>query len=384
MSATGPASTHIWIGETRLATKTVKTDSTYENHQFYFHADHLGSSSYVTDEHANLTEHLEYFAFGETWVNEHPAQPTPVPYQFGGKEIDEETGLYYHGARYYNPKTDQWQSPDPALESYLDGSPNGGVYQPFNLASYTFANNNPVRLTDPTGASTWNRITGGVKAVGGVLEMAAGAAGGAATSWTGVGAVAGAVVVVHGADVASSGLQQLWTGEQTSSLTSRGLQAAGMSRENAELVDAGVSIVGSMGTSAIANAPRAAGGVVNATGAVLPYSSARLGANLIRAGTAQPAQTAAHHIVAGGAARSAPARAVLQRFGIGIDEAANGVFLPANLKSVNPTGAAVHSTIHTDRYYAAVNQLLGRATSRQQVIQSLAYIRQRLLSGGFP
>lgn len=380
----GTAFKHIWIGETRLATKTVKPDESYENHQFYFHADHLGSSSYVTDEHANLTEHLEYFAFGETWVNEHPAQPTPVPYQFGGKEIDEETGLYYHGARYYNPKTDQWQSPDPALDSYLDGAPNGGVYQPFNLASYTFANNNPVRLTDPTGASTWNRIMGGVKAVGGVLEMAAGAAGGAATSWTGVGAVAGAVVVVHGADVASSGLQQLWTGEQTSSLTSRGLQAAGMSRENAELVDAGVSIVGSMGTSAIANAPRAAGGVVNATGAVLPYSSARLGANLVRAGFAQPAETAAHHIVAGGAARAAPARAVLQRFGIGIDEAANGVFLPANKLSANPTGAAVHAKIHTDRYYAAVNQLLGRATSRQQVIQSLAYIRQRLLSGGFP
>lgn len=379
----GTAFKHIWVGDTRLATKTVKPDESYENHQFYFHADHLGSSSYVTDESANLTEHLEYFAFGETWVNEHPAQPTPVPYQFGGKEIDEETGLYYHGARYYNPKTDQWQSPDPALDSYLDGSPNGGVFQPFNLASYTYGNNNPVRLTDPTGASTWNRVMGAVKAVGGVLEMAAGASGGAATSWTGVGAVAGAVVVVHGADVASSGLTQLWTGEQTSSLTSRGLQAAGMSRDNAELVDAGVSIVGSMGTSAMANAPRAAA-AVNATGAVLPYSSARLGANLVRAGIAQPAETAAHHIVAGGAARSAPARAVLQRFGIGIDEAANGVFLPQNLKSLNPAGAAVHSTVHTDRYYAAVNQLLGRATSRQQVIQSLAYIRQRLLSGGFP
>jgi RHS repeat-associated protein len=380
---------HIWVGDTRLATKTVKPDSSYENHQFYFHADHLGSSSYVTDEHANLTEHLEYFAFGETWVNEHPAQPTPVPYQFGGKENDEETGLYYHGARYYNPKTDQWQSPDPALEGYLDGSPNGGVYQPFNLASYTFGNNNPVRLTDPTGASTWNRVMGGLKAVGGVLEMAAGAAGGAATSWTGVGAVAGAVVVVHGADVTSSGLRQLWTGEQTSSLTSQGLQAAGMSRENADLVDAGVSIVGSMGTSAMANSARAVAPTVNATGAVAPFSSTRLGANLVRAGTARPAETAAHHIVAGGAPQAAPARAVLQRFGIHIDDAANGVFLPATRASANPTGAAVHTVgVHgkatAGPYYAAVNQLLGRATNRQQAIQSLAYIRQRLLSGGFP
>ncbi|WP_157367925.1 SpvB/TcaC N-terminal domain-containing protein [Alloactinosynnema sp. L-07] len=372
---------HVWVGDTRIATKTVKPDNTYENHHFFFHADHLGSSSYVTDEHANLTEHLEYFAFGENWVNEHPAQPTPVPYQFGGKELDEETGLYYHGARYYNPKTTQWQSPDPALDSYLDGEPNNGVLQPFNLSSYTFANNNPVRLTDPTGASTWNRVMGGLKAVGGVLEMAAGAAGGAATSWTGVGAVAGAVVVVHGADVTSAGLRQLWTGEETSSLTSQGLQAAGMSRRNAEIVDTTITVVGSLGTTALAQAPRVA---AQATGAAVRHSSAALGANLVRAGTAQPAQTAAHHIVAGGAGAAAPARAVLQRFGVHIDEAVNGVFLPRNVNSLNPTGAAVHSKVHTDRYYAAVNQLLGRATNRQQVVQSLAYIRQRLLSGGFP
>jgi RHS repeat-associated protein len=376
---------HIWIGETRLLTKTVKTDSTLENHQFFFHADHLGSSSYVTDEHANLTEHLEYFAFGETWVNEHPAQPTPVPYQFGGKEFDEETGLYYHGARYYNPKTDQWQSPDPALAGYLDGAPNDGVYQPFNLASYTFGNNNPVRLTDPTGASTWNRVMGGLKVVGGVLEMAAGAAGGAATSWTGVGAVAGAVVVVHGADVTSTGLRQLWTGEQESSLTSQGLQAAGVSRENAELIDSGISIAGSLGTSAIANAPRAAAPLVNTA---MSYSSRALGANLVRAGFTRPAETAAHHIVAGGVPAAAPARAVLARFGVHLDEAANGVFLPRFSTSANPTGAMVHSELHSNQYaaqyYARVNQLLGQARTRDKVVETLGYIRDQLLAGRLP
>ena len=142
---------HVFIGENRIATKTVKPDSTFENHVFYFHADHLGSSSYVTDEHANLTEHLEYFAFGETWVNEHPAQPTPVPYQYGAKEFDEETGFYYYGARYYNPRTNLWQSPDPALPDYLDGKPNGGVFSPANLALYSYVANNPVKFKDPNG-----------------------------------------------------------------------------------------------------------------------------------------------------------------------------------------------------------------------------------------
>lgn len=185
---------HIFIGETRIATKTVKPDSTYENHQFFFHADHLGSSGYVTDEHANLTEHLEYFAFGETWVNEHPAQPTPVPYQYGAKELDEETGFYYYGARYYNPRTNLWQSPDPALRDYLEGEGADGVYQPFNLASYTYGHNNPVKLTDPDGR---------------VINLIAGAVGAAAGAVVGAGAYAAV---------------QAWRGEE---ITLRGAVAAG-------------------------------------------------------------------------------------------------------------------------------------------------------------
>lgn len=152
----GTAFKHIYVGDTRLLTKTVKPDSSEENHVFYFHPDHLGSSGYVTDEFGHLTEHIEYFASGEPWVDEHPAQPTPVPYQYSAKEVDEETGLSYYGARYYNPRTSTWQSPDPALASYLDGGPNGGVYSPSNLAMYSYANNNPVKFTDPSGL--WGKV----------------------------------------------------------------------------------------------------------------------------------------------------------------------------------------------------------------------------------
>jgi RHS repeat-associated protein len=74
-----------------------------------------------------------------------------VPQQFTGKEIDPETGLYYYGARYYDPRTQQWQTPDPIVGSYLNGGPNQGVYNPVNLALYTYGNNNPVRYTDPSG-----------------------------------------------------------------------------------------------------------------------------------------------------------------------------------------------------------------------------------------
>lgn len=123
----------------------------------------------------------------------------------------------------------------------------------------------------------------------------------------------------------------------------------------------------------------------NATNFVQSAPSSRLlGESLEAAGTVRPGGSAAHHIVAGGSGRAADARAVLTRFGIDINAADNGVFLPANLSSANPGGAAVHSTIHTAAYYDEVNLLLGQATTRGEAIEALDFIRQQLQSGGFP
>lgn len=70
-------------------------------------------------------------------------------------------------------------------------------------------------------------------------------------------------------------------------------------------------------------------------------SSRELGLALEQAGYVRAPSTAAHHIVAGSAAAAAaPARAALQRFDVNINDAANGVFLPANRNSLNPSGAA--------------------------------------------
>lgn len=113
-------------------------------------------------------------------------------------------------------------------------------------------------------------------------------------------------------------------------------------------------------------------------------SSRVLGQNLERAGFARPADSAAHHIVAGTARQAAEARGVLQRFGIGINEAENGVWLPKNLSVANSTGAYVHSILHTNEYYSSVNELLAQADTRQEAIESLSYIRQQLLGGALP
>jgi RHS repeat-associated protein len=124
---------------------------------YFYHPDHLGSTGYVTDEKALRYEHIAYFPFGETWVQEASAT-WRVPYQFTSKEMDSETGLYYFGARYYDPRTSVWQSADPILEKYLPSGGDssnlagmGGVFNPFNLGLYAYAHHNPAKFTDPDG-----------------------------------------------------------------------------------------------------------------------------------------------------------------------------------------------------------------------------------------
>ena len=113
-------------------------------------------------------------------------------------------------------------------------------------------------------------------------------------------------------------------------------------------------------------------------------ASRYLGRALILAGHIRLPGWAAHHVVAVSAKAAAPARAVLQRFGIKLNQAANGVFLPASTKVVNPIGAAVHSKLHTRAYYNAVNDALAQATSKDDALQILSNIQEALLKGGFP
>ena len=68
-------------------------------------------------------------------------------------ELDTETGLYYYGARYLDPKYSRWLSGDPAITDYMAGSSagEGGIYNTVNLSVYHYAGNNPVKYVDPDG-----------------------------------------------------------------------------------------------------------------------------------------------------------------------------------------------------------------------------------------
>ncbi len=66
-----------------------------------------------------------------------------TPFLFNGKELDEETGLYYYGARYYNPRISLWYGVDPLAEKYPSMSP------------FAYCANNPVIFNDIDGRD-WN------------------------------------------------------------------------------------------------------------------------------------------------------------------------------------------------------------------------------------
>lgn len=105
---------------------------------WWYHPDHLGSSSYLTDYTGTPSHYYNYLPFGEEMVSQNTSSYNNV-YRFSGKELDEETGLSYFGARYYNPKWSIWLSVDPLAEKFPAWSP------------YNFVFNNPIRFIDPDG-----------------------------------------------------------------------------------------------------------------------------------------------------------------------------------------------------------------------------------------
>ena len=110
----------------------------YEKLQFYYHPDHLGSSSYITNLDGEVVQHIEYVPFGEVFIEERNSIWN-TPYLFNAKEFDEETGLYYYGARYYDPRLSLWISTDPLQEKYP------------HINSYCYTANNPILFVDPDG-----------------------------------------------------------------------------------------------------------------------------------------------------------------------------------------------------------------------------------------
>ncbi len=83
--------------------------------------DHIGSTTLITNKSGEVVQRVEYLPTGETFIEQQDTSWVS-PYKFNGrsalrdayrakrgkKELDEETGLFYYGARYYNPRYSLW------------------------------------------------------------------------------------------------------------------------------------------------------------------------------------------------------------------------------------------------------------------------------------
>jgi RHS repeat-associated protein len=184
------------------------------------------------------------------------------PFYLGGALIDLRARLY-----------------DPVLAGFISQDPLGVLTKFPN--PYAYASNRPFMFVDPLGLSPegpslWNRVFGGLRAIGGLAEGALGILGLLAPEPTMLTKVGGVLLIGHGADQLQAGLRQLWTGENVRTLTSQGLGAGaeliGFDANTAyyigEFGDAGIGIVLSLGTTAGLQAATAAAPRIGATGQV--------------------------------------------------------------------------------------------------------------------
>jgi RHS repeat-associated protein len=109
----------------------------------YLHDSHQGSCTLETDESGNVITYEEYHPFGTSSYQATNAGilSSSKRYRYVGKERDEESGLYYYGARFYAPWLCRFMSCDPKAAQFPDQSP------------YNYCNNNPINLIDPDGQS---------------------------------------------------------------------------------------------------------------------------------------------------------------------------------------------------------------------------------------
>ena len=112
-----------------------------EEELYFYHGDHLGSSSWITDGSGNVNQYLAYMPFGESFIDQRSGND--IRFKFTGKERDSETGFDYFGARYYASGLSIWLSVDPLTDQYPSTSP------------YMYVLGKPTALIDPNGMNAW-------------------------------------------------------------------------------------------------------------------------------------------------------------------------------------------------------------------------------------
>jgi RHS repeat-associated protein len=136
-TCSGIDANNVWIDENFPIIDDNMTLDNVENDQYFYHTDHLGSSSWITNNVGDVNQHLQYLPFGESFIDQRTNHD--IRFKFTGKERDAETGFDYFGARYYASDLSVWLSVDPLNILYPQ------------LGPYAYVANNPIKYYDPDG-----------------------------------------------------------------------------------------------------------------------------------------------------------------------------------------------------------------------------------------
>jgi len=140
----GTIKKHVFLGSNRICTSTDSSSVVTNN---YYHSDHLGSSNVITNTFGEQVSLCEYTPYG---IIAKEVGSFTTPYKFTGKELDS-TGLYYYGARYYDPGLGRFIQADTLVVHPND---------PQDLNRYAYCRNNPLNLVDPSGHGWFKKFLG--------------------------------------------------------------------------------------------------------------------------------------------------------------------------------------------------------------------------------
>jgi RHS repeat-associated protein len=122
--------------------------------RYYYHSNHLGSTNVVTDDRGKVVERRDYKPYGDRfdWTGPNSG-PRELLRTFNGQRYDDVTGLYYFGARHYDPELGRFLTADTQVPDPMN---------PKSLHRYAFAGGNPIRYHDPTGHDWFLDILTGI------------------------------------------------------------------------------------------------------------------------------------------------------------------------------------------------------------------------------
>jgi RHS repeat-associated protein len=138
---------HVYAGSMHLASISSGTVE-------YYHVDHLGSTRLKTNSTGGVIYESNYEPYGP----EH-GESGSEEFRYTGNQEDM-TGLYYFGARYYDPVTGRFTTRDSTF---------GDLSDPQSLNRYTYCRNNPHKYTDPDGKEPISAVIGSAIVIGGTL-----------------------------------------------------------------------------------------------------------------------------------------------------------------------------------------------------------------------